>query len=55
MCSPGSMQLMLGVVKGPVGIEPLESLTEVYHDDIVTYEELMRTFRLRRYQPAPLG
>ena len=46
---------VLGVIQDLVEIDPLKSHTEEYDGDIVTYVELMQTFRLRQYQSVLLG
>jgi len=52
---PGVFKKTLGIVKGLVEIEPLESPAEEFDGDVVTYAELMQEFRLRHYQSVLLG
>lgn len=51
---PGAFKKMLGIVQDLVEIKPLKSRTEEYNGDVVTYEGLMQTFRLRHYQSVLL-
>ena len=52
---PGVFKKTLGIVQDLVKIQPPKSRVEEYTGKVVTYEELMQTFRLRHYQSVLLG